>query len=167
MSALPIYIPEKLAKELERRGLSVVDIVASALDLDPETVIEARLELAEEYLREVEDYVGKGDAVQASEKLYKAVEECVKALAQRYTTLEHQAAIKEGRWWTQLLGKAARRLSKMLREPKIEYTWAAAYDMHVWGFHEAKYDVEDLKDDVEHVKWLLSFTKQVMASKAS
>jgi hypothetical protein len=167
MSAPPIYIPEKLAKELEKRGLNVVDIVASALDLDPETVIEARLELAEEYLREVEDYVGKGDAVQASEKLYKTVEECVKALAQRYTTLEHQAAIKEGRWWTQLLGKAARRLSKMLREPKIEYTWAVAYDVHVWGFHEAKYDVEDLKDDVEHVKWLLSFTKQVMASKAS
>jgi hypothetical protein len=167
MSALPIYIPEKLAKELERRGLSVVDIVASALDLDPETVIEARLELAEKYLREVEDYVEKGDAVQASEKLYKAVEECVKALAQRYTTPEHQAAIKEGRWWTQLLGKAARRLSKMLREPKIEYTWAVAYDVHVWGFHEAKYDVEDFKDDVEHAKWLLSFTKQVMASKAS
>jgi hypothetical protein len=166
MSALPIYIPEKLAKELERRGLSVVDIVASALDLDPETVIEARLELAEKYLREFEDYVEKGDAVQASEKLYKAVEECVKALAQRYTTPEHQAALKEGRW-TQLLGKAARRLSKMLREPRIEYTWAVAYDVHVWGFHEAKYDVEDLKDDVEHAKWLLSFTKQVMASKAS
>jgi len=166
MSALPIYIPEKLAKELERRGLSVVDIVASALDLDPETVIEARLELAEKYLREVEDYVEKGDAVQASEKLYKAVEECVKALAQRYTTPEHQAALKEGRW-AQLLGKAARRLSKMLREPKIEYTWAVAYDVHVWGFHEAKYDVDDLKDDVEHAKWLLSFTKQVMASKAS
>lgn len=35
------------------------------------------------------------------------------------------------------------------------------------GFHEAKYDVEDFKDDVEHAKWLLSFTKQVMASKAS
>jgi hypothetical protein len=166
MSALPIYIPEKLAKELERRGLSIVDIVASALDLDPETVIEARLELAEKYLREVEDYVEKGDAVQASEKLYKAVEECVKALAQRYTTPEHQVALKEGRW-TQLLGKAARRLSKMLREPKIEYTWAVASDVHVWGFHEAKYDVEDLKDDVEHAKWLLSFTKQVMASKAS
>lgn len=150
MSALSIYIPEKLAKELERRGLSVVDIVASALDLDLETVIEARLELAEEYLREVEDYIGKGDVVQASEKLYKAVEECVKALAQRYTTSEHQAALKEGRWWTQLLGKVARRRSKMLREPKIEYTWAVAYDVHVWGFHEAKYDVEDLKDDVEH-----------------
>jgi hypothetical protein len=72
MSAPPIYIPEKLAKGLEGRGLSVVDIIASALDLDPETVIEARLELAEEYLREVEDYVEKGDAVQTSEKSYKA-----------------------------------------------------------------------------------------------
>jgi plasmid stabilization system protein ParE len=82
------------------------------------------LELAEEYLREVEDYVEKGDAVQASEKLYKAVEECVKALAQRYTTPEHQAALKEGKWWTQMLGKAAKRPSKILREPKIEYTWA-------------------------------------------
>ena len=32
-----------------------------------------------------------------------------------------------------MLGKAAKRPSKILREPKIEYTWAVAYDVHVWA----------------------------------
>jgi hypothetical protein len=61
---------------------------------------------------EAKEYVERGDAVQASEKMYKVVEECIKALAQQYNTPEHQAAVKEGRGWTQLLGKAARGLSR-------------------------------------------------------
>jgi hypothetical protein len=159
-----IYIPERLAEEVERRGLSIVDLIASALELDPKAVVEARLELAEKYLGEAEERIVKGDAVKASEKLYKVVEEYVKALAQHYATLEHQAAVGEGRWWAQLLGKAARRLSKMLGEPKIEYAWAVAYDIHVWGFHEAKYGVEDVREDVGHVKWLLNYARQAVAA---
>jgi hypothetical protein len=90
---------------------------------------------AEKYFAEAKEYVGKGDSVQASEKMYKVVEECIKALAQHYNMLEHEVAVKEGRWWTQLLGKAARGLSRTLNEPRITDVWARAYDIHVWGFH--------------------------------
>jgi hypothetical protein len=139
-----------------------VNLVISALgeEVDPRVALEARVELAEKYLAEAEEHLAKGDAVQASEKLYEAVEECIKALAQRYDTPEHREAVKEGRWWAQLLGKAARRLARELSEPRIEYAWAVAYDVHVWGFHEAKYTVEDVKGDIEHVEWLLNYVKQ-------
>jgi hypothetical protein len=139
-----------------------VDLVISALgeEVDPRVALEARVELAEKYLAEAKEYLAKGDAVQASEKLYKVVEECIKALAQRYDTPEHREAVKEGRWWAQLLGKAARRLARELSEPRIEYAWAVAYDVHVWGFHEAKYTPEDVKGDIEHMEWLLNYVKQ-------
>jgi hypothetical protein len=52
----------------------------------------------------------------------------------------------------------------MLGEPKIEYAWAVAYDIHVWGFHEAKYGVEDVREDVGHVKWLLNYARQAVAA---
>ena len=122
--------------------------------------LEARVELAEKYLAEAKEYLAKGDAVQASEKLYKVVEECIKALAQRYDTPEHREAAREGRWWAQLLGKAARRLARELNEPRITDAWSRAYDVHVWGFHEAKYTVEDVKEDVGYVEWLLNYVKQ-------
>jgi hypothetical protein len=139
-----------------------VDLVISALgeEVDPRVALEARVELAEKYLAEAKEYLAKGDAVQASEKLYKVVEECIKALAQRYDTPEHREAAREGRWWAQPLGKAARRLARELSEPRIEYAWAVAYDVHVWGFHEAKYTVEDVKEDVGYVEWLLNYVKQ-------
>jgi hypothetical protein len=139
-----------------------VDLVISALgeEVDPRVALEARVELAEKYLAEAKEYLAKGDAVQASEKLYKVVEECIKALAQRYDTPEHREAAREGRWWAQLLGKAARRLARELNEPRITDAWSRAYDVHVWGFHEAKYTVEDVKEDVGYVEWLLNYVKQ-------
>jgi hypothetical protein len=160
------YIPEKLVKEIEKRGLSIVDLVVSTLgkDVDPKAIIGARIELAEKSLAEAKEYLEKGDAVQASEKMYKAVEECIKVLTQHYNTPEYQVTVKEGRWWTQLLGKAARGLSRMLSEPKITDAWARAYDDHIWGFHEAKYGVEDVRDDVELVNWLLNYVKQKVTS---
>jgi dissimilatory sulfite reductase (desulfoviridin) alpha/beta subunit len=129
-------------------------------DIDPRIAVEARIELAEKYFAEAKEYLAKGDAVQASEKLYKVVEECIKALAQHYNMPEHQEAVKEGRWWIQLLGKASRGLSRELKEPKITDVWSRAYDIHVWGFHETKYTIEDIKEDAEYVDWLLNYVKQ-------
>lgn len=90
----------------------------------------------------------------------KAVEECIKTLARLHNLPEYEKAVKEGRWWTQLLGKAARRLARKLNEPRIEFTWSIAYDIHVWGFHEAKYSIEDIEGDLKHAEWLLNYTKQ-------
>ena len=159
-----IEIPEVLVKEIERRGLDIVELLISALGrgVDPKLAIRARIELAEKYLVEAKDFVRKGDAVQASGKIYKVVEECIKALAQYHNLPEYQVASREGRWWVQLLGKASRRLSKILNEPRITDVWARAYEIHVWGFHEAKYGIEDIAEEVGNAEWLLRITKKVL-----
>ena len=54
---------------------------------DPSASIRIKLELAEKYLNETREYMSKGYAVQVSEKLYKATEECIKALAKKLTRL--------------------------------------------------------------------------------
>ena len=126
---------------------------------------EIYLKIAEKSLEEAKNYIKEKNPVQASEKLYKAVEECVKILSQLYKLPEYEEAMREGRWWTQLLGKSARKLSKILKEPKIEQTWAIAYDIHVWGFHEAKYSIDDIKDDVKYVEWIVKYTKEVLKNR--
>ncbi len=159
-----LTIPSRLVKRARELGIDVVSVILDALvkelRLDPKDEAEVYLELAERYLEEAKEYIVKGDPVQASEKMYKAVEESLKALALIYRTPEYEKALREGRWWTQLLGKTARRLSKILGEPRIIDTWSRAYDVHVWGFHEAKYSVDDIREDLECIEWLLEYTKR-------
>ncbi|MEM1558589.1 MAG: PaREP1 family protein [Thermoproteota archaeon] len=45
-----------------------------------------RLELIKLLLIEADDFLMKGDAVQSSEKLYKAAEECIKALSENFNS---------------------------------------------------------------------------------
>jgi len=58
-----VHIPERIAEEIERRGLSVVDLLAFSLGLDPGIAAEARVELAGKYLAEAEEHLARGDAV--------------------------------------------------------------------------------------------------------
>jgi hypothetical protein len=156
-------IPETLAREIRSRGIDIIDLVASAIhDVDPSVIARARLELAERYIREAEEHAARGDAVQASEKAYKAAEECIKALAEALGTPEAGEARRSGRWFAWLLGRAARTLARRLGEMRIKAAWTLAYDIHVWGFHEAKYGVSDIKDDIEEVKWLLAYARRVV-----
>jgi HEPN domain-containing protein len=138
---------------------------AKELKLDPSEEAEARLELAEKYLDEAKKYMEKGDAVQASEKLYKAVEECIKALAQKLNVPEVVKAREHGRWFTWLLDKAARSVAKVLNEYRIKSAWDAAYSLHVWGFHEAKLSIEDVKMDVPQIEWILKYTERLVKEK--
>ena len=52
-----------------------------SLNLDPEEELETRLEIAKHMVQRAKEELERGDAVQASEKLYKAVGECIKVLA--------------------------------------------------------------------------------------
>jgi len=164
-----IIIPKTLLKKVEEKGIDIEDFIINALfkelKLDPLEAAVVRFERAKEFLREAKTYLERGDPVQASEKMYKTVEECIKLLAQLYGLPEYDRALKEGRWWTQLLGKVARRIASRLNEPKVADVWARAYDVHVWGFHEAKYNIDDIKDDLEYVKWLLEFTEKLIKNK--
>ncbi|NAZ25790.1 MAG: hypothetical protein GU357_08550 [Thermofilum sp.] len=54
-----VYIPEKVLREIEKRGLNITDLILSSLKTDPEVALEARLEMAENYLREAEEYISK------------------------------------------------------------------------------------------------------------
>ncbi len=164
-----VMIPRRLAEEAIKRGLDLEELVfqaiAKALDLDPQEVAEARVELAEKMLKEAEEYIAKKDIVQASEKLYKVVEECIKALAEKYGVKQLEVAEKKGKWDTWLLGQAATDLSKILREERIRLAWKDAYDIHVWGFHEAKYRIEDVEAALPLAKWILEYTKKTIRNK--
>ena len=146
---------EELIKKAEEKGINVEDLIVLALSReDPSEGIKIRLELARRYMMEAEDYLRKGDAVQASEKTYKVAEEVIKALAEKFNLPEYQQALKEGRWYTYLLSKAVSTLSSRLGD-KIIKGWGSAYLLHVWGFHEAKLEVDDIVPYVNAVKEML------------
>jgi hypothetical protein len=111
------------------------------------------------YVDEGKEYIAKDDAVQASEKLYKAVEECIKVLAERYKLPEYEKAENDGRWRSYLLAQAAGRLADDLKNKEVEDVWARAFNIHVWGFHEGKFGVEEIKRNVPSVEWLVNFVK--------
>lgn len=113
----------------------------------------------ERFLDESKRYLAEGDVVQASEKLYKAVEECIKVLAEKYKLPEHEKAEEDGRWRTYLLDQAAGRLADKLNKKEIEDAWSRAFRVHVWGFHEGKFGVEEVRRQIPYAEWLLDFVK--------
>ncbi len=161
-----VYIPKKIVEEIRNRGLDlqelVLKILKKELGLDPQELAEARVEIAEKILQDAKKYIEMRDVVQASEKLYKAVEECIKALAEVLKVPQLEEVEKRGKWDTWLLGRAATDLSKILREDRIRLAWANAYDIHVWGFHEVKYRIEDVEAALPLAEWLLNYTRQVI-----
>jgi hypothetical protein len=135
-------------EELGRRGVDpesyIVDLLVRSLSLDPMVGVEAHLELALRYLEEGKR-LADGDPVQASEKLYKAAEEVVRALAVYYNLDDILGRVAErGRWTVTELSKAVLRISDKLGE-WFRHSWNSAWALHVWGFHEAKFDSEVVK----------------------
>ena len=112
-----------------------------------------RIELIEHSLREAYSYLAGGDAVQSSEKLYKVVEECVKALTERFNLEEVKVAEGKGRWTVTLLEKAVGKLTDKLGMD-VEVGWAEANYLHTGGFHEVKLDVTDVERRVPMIKSL-------------
>ncbi len=95
-----IIVPKRLLEEARKRGLNieyvVVKALAKALNADPRNVARWRLEFAERMLVEAEEYIRRGDPVQGSEELYKAVEECIKALAEMFNVPAAEEAKRKG-----------------------------------------------------------------------
>ena len=61
-----------------------------------------------------------------------------------------------------LLGEAARSVADRLGESVVLETWAVAYDIHVWGFHEAKNGVDRVVVGLRYVERLLNLTRRVL-----
>jgi hypothetical protein len=72
-------------------------------------VILERVKFIRHLLSEAEGYLEKGDAVQSSEKLYKAAEECVKALSERLNLPEVKDAEERGRWTVTMLEEGCKK----------------------------------------------------------
>jgi hypothetical protein len=153
---------EELVRKAEEKGINVEDLIISAIaKKDPQEGLRIRLELAEKYMNEMEDYLKKGDAVQASEKAYKVAEEIVKALAEKFNTSEYQQFMKEGRWHTYLLGKASNTLTSKVGD-WILNGWSNAYFLHIWGFHESKLSVNDITSYINKVREMFEEAKKLL-----
>ena len=121
--------------------------------VEEERDIEKRMSFALKYLEEGKALADK-DPVQASEKLYKAAEEVVKALALHFDLGEVIERVeRRGRWTVTELEKAVEVIADKLGE-WFRYSWDSAWVLHVWGFHEAKLDSRAVKlraPDVERM----------------
>ncbi len=163
-----LKIPERLYEVAARQRLDIEYLLAEALlhraSLDPSEEVSIRLVLAEKYLQEAREYLERGDPVQASEKLYKVAEECIKVLAVKFSIPELEEARREGRWWTKLLSRAAKTLSARLGDPTINRGWCVAYDLHVWGFHEAALSIDHVRTSLQEIEQLLEKTRQYVKS---
>lgn len=153
-------LPPPLVEALRRRGLDVghvVDALAKSLDIDPPSLAKAHAELAVRAFREGLSHVERGDVVQASEKLYKAVEEAVKALAIACDLEEAKEAAAKGRWTVSLLDKAARHLGD-----RAWRAWTEGYFLHVNGFHEVRIDMTDVKARLPIVQTLIAEVERML-----
>jgi len=159
-----VEVPKGLAEAIRRRGFDLESFVLEAiermLNLDPSEEIEARLEIAKHMLKRAREEIEKGDAIQASEKLYKAVEECIKILTCIEGLEECRRAREEGGWWTKLLSRAARKLALRLGEKIVLEAWSQGYDLHVHGFHEHSLGVDEVKESLPTVEQLIKFTEE-------
>ena len=155
---------EELIRMAEERGIDVEDLIINAIkerSNDPSEPIRLRLELAKKFLAEAKEYMGKGDTAQASEKAYKAAEEVVKALAEKFNTPEYQQAVKEGRWYTYWLGSVVIRLRKTLGD-WVSTGWTSAYYLHVWGFHENKITLDEVISYIDDVERMVGEAEKVL-----
>ncbi|MFP3165561.1 MAG: PaREP1 family protein, partial [Acidianus sp.] len=128
--------------------------------IDPQDSIKLRFEIAKRFLSEAEDYLSKGDIIQSSEKAYKVAEEVIKALAEKFNLPEYQQALREGKWYTYSLANAAGKLALSLGK-WVKEGWDSAYVLHVWGFHEGKLDLENVRLRIQDVKNLLENAQKV------
>jgi hypothetical protein len=155
-------VTEELIRKLKSKGIDVDDVLLDALSRkDPEESVKERLKLAERYLNEAKEYLQRGDPIQASEKAYKVAEELIKALSERFHTSEYEEFLEMGKWSTYLLGKASKSLSVKLGDWVIN-GWNSAFDLHVWGFHEAKYNVRDVEVGLRIIEEMFKEAKKVL-----
>ena len=162
---MAVYVPERLVVEARRRGFDVeslvVELLTRALDLDPQAASDIHLELSLRYLSEGRALVDK-DPVQASEKLYKAAEEAVKALVIFYDLQDVLAGVEEkGRWTVSYLEKAVEAISEKLGGWFGE-AWDRAWALHVWGFHEAKLDSKAVEIRLPYVERMVLEVEKII-----
>lgn len=123
-------------------------------------VASKRVELIKHLLIEAEGFLAKKDSLKSSEKLYKAAEECIEILSERFNLEESKTAEERGRWTVTLLERAVGKLVDRIGID-VQLGWDAANYLHVWGFHEAKLDAEDVRRRMPIIKKLIELAEKV------
>jgi uncharacterized protein (UPF0332 family) len=149
---------EKLREEALKKDISMEELVAEILSkalshtLDPSEKVELHLKLAEKFLREAEEFIAKGDYVQASEKGWDVAAQMVKAVAAK----ENLELRSHASLWEYL-----DKLAEKLQDVELRRLWWTANSLHQ-NFYEnwmtprdVKYAIEDVKKFVEKLKKLL------------
>ncbi len=129
--------------------------------LDPREEIMFHLELSRKYLEEGGKLIDR-DVVQASEKLYKAVEEAVKAFAKHLDMKEILARVKERDRWTVTDFERVVRVSAKRIDGDVLIGWGEANYLHVWGFHEAKLDAEAIRTRLPYIKRVVEILEKIV-----
>jgi hypothetical protein len=149
---------EKLREEALKKDISMEELVAEILSkalnhtLDPSEKVELHLKLADRFLREAEEFIAKGDHVQASEKGWDVAAQMVKAVAAK----ENLELRSHASLWEYI-----DKLAEKLQDVELRRLWWTANNLHQ-NFYEnwmtprdVKYAIEDVKKFVEKLKKLL------------
>jgi len=114
------------------------------------------IDLCRKYIDEAIDLLQKGDSIQASEKLYKVVEEALKILAEIHGLEAYRKSAEIGRWSVSRLEEAAKQLATIYGD-SIYDSWKIAYErLRIEGFHEKKLTPEDIREEIDKVIYLVS-----------
>ncbi|MDH5364166.1 MAG: PaREP1 family protein [Dehalococcoidia bacterium] len=97
--------------------------------------------------------------MQASEKLYKAAEEAVKALSQVYANGVWKEVAEKGRWTSPLLFRAVTEIAKNLKNEEIRRYWNTAWTLHVEGFHEGRLEIDYVKEEARDIEELVNLAE--------
>ncbi|NON63151.1 PaREP1 family protein [Acidianus sp. RZ1] len=113
-------------------------------------------------LKEIKEELSTSDPIQASEKLYKVAEECVKTLAIKYNVKikvrkdQYVDASLIESWSSYMLFQAVEKLSNILGKD-LEEGWNTAWELHLRGFHENELTTDEILDRIVDVQKLLAF----------
>ena len=152
---LPSKIEKRLREECERRGVSDEELILEALseflNIDPESKSEVHISLSEKYAREMDEFLEKGDYVQASEKAWEAASQILKAVAsKRGKELKSHGE----------LHKFVSELREETGDQELRRLWQVATSLHQ-NFYEnwlpegiVRESIEDVKRFVEKLREL-------------
>jgi hypothetical protein len=106
------------------------------------------------------------DPAQASEKLYRSVEEIIKGLAMYYGLRDILDRVGErDRWSTKDLDEAVIKISERLGD-WFRRAWETAYYLHVEGFHEASLDQGAVRARIDDIEKVIEETKRIIQQTA-
>jgi uncharacterized protein (UPF0332 family) len=140
-----------LREEARRLNVSIKELIVDTvlktlnISLDPDDRVEFHLRLSEKFLNEAEEFLARGDYLQASEKGWDATAQIVKALA-----------AKEGRELRSHgeLHKEVVKIIKELGDDELRHLWQSAISLHQ-NFYEELLPKELVEKDIEDIRKLV------------